>query len=108
MLKDIFCLVNIGAMMVTIGMNYKVLPEKKEVFERAFNSVLDAMKQMEGHRTSSLYVDTNENNSYLIVSDWESEQKFKEFISSDQFKKVTNWGKEQILAGRPSHTVYQH
>ena len=26
----------------------------------------------------------------------------------DKFKNVVNWGKENILAGRPSHTVYKH
>ena len=30
-----------------------------------------------------------------------------DFIKSDSFAKVTNWGKEQILAGRPKHQVYQ-
>ena len=28
------------------------------------------------------------------------------FIASDAFRKVTNWGKEEILAGRPHHEVY--
>ena len=45
--------------------------------------------------------------AYLIVSRWKSEQAFKDFVDSDTFKKVTNWGKQNILAGRPSHTTYQ-
>ena len=53
---------------VTIGMNYKMIPGKEKVFEDAFN----------------------------------------EFIQSEKFKNVVNWGKENILAGRPSHTVYKH
>jgi len=28
-------------------------------------------------------------------------------VASDAFKKVTNWGAQNILEGRPSHTVYQ-
>ena len=39
--------------------------------------------------------------SYLITSEWSDEEAFKSFISSQAFRDVTNWGKEQILAGRP-------
>jgi heme-degrading monooxygenase HmoA len=42
----------------------------------------------------------------LIVSRWKSEQAFRDFIASDAFKKVTDWGKQNILAGRPRHTTY--
>ncbi len=43
---------------------------------------------------------------YLIVSRWTSEEAFGAFVQSDAFKKVTNWGKENILSRRPSHTTY--
>jgi len=92
--------------MVTIGMNYVVLPGKEEVFERAFAQVLDVMKKMDGHSASHLYRDVQKANSYLIVSDWSEQAAFTNFVRSDQFKKVTDWGKEQILADRPKHTVY--
>lgn len=92
--------------MVTIGMNYNVLPGKEEVFERAFAQVLDVMKSGTGHQESHLYRDTQNKQSYLIVSDWHDQDAFNAFIRSEAFSKVTNWGKEQILAGRPKHTVY--
>lgn len=92
--------------MVTIGMNYRVLPGKNEVFEKAFANVLGAMQSMEGHDKSHLYRDVADDQSYLIVSDWSDKDAFQAFIRSDQFAKVTNWGKEQILAGRPEHHVY--
>ena len=38
----------------------------------------------------------------------EDEQAFRDFIQSQAFKDVTNWGKEQILSGRPQHKVYKH
>jgi len=94
--------------MVTIGMNYKVIPGKGETFEKAFNSVLEVMKEMEGHSKSFLYKDTNDGNSYLIASEWDSEEAFNAFIQSDKFKQVVNWGKESILAGRPEHKIYKH
>ena len=32
----------------------------------------------------------------------------KSFITSEAFRSVTTWGKEQILSGRPQHRVYKH
>ena len=93
--------------MVTIGMNYKVLPGKNETFEKAFAAVLEAMEGMDGHSESHLYKDVADGNAYLIVSDWSSEDAFGTFMRSEQFARVANWGKENILAGRPSHTVYR-
>ena len=93
--------------MVTIGMNYKMIPGKEKIFEDAFTNVLMVMNEMEGHSESFLYKDVNDPQSYLIVSDWSSEEAFNGFIASDKFKNVVDWGKENILAGRPSHTVYK-
>ncbi len=87
-------------------MNYQVLPGKEEVFERAFKSVLGVMKESPGHTSSHLYKDVDVANSYLIISDWNDKAAFDTFVKSEAFGKVTNWGKEQILAGRPKHQVY--
>jgi heme-degrading monooxygenase HmoA len=92
--------------MVTVGMNYTVLPGKEAVFERAFEQVLAVMGEMPGHTESHLYRDVSSANSYLIVSEWSDKAQFDAFIKSEQFARVTNWGKEQILAGRPRHQVY--
>ena len=93
--------------MVTIGMNYKMIPGKEKIFEDAFANVINVMKEMEGHSETFLYKDVNDPQSYLIVSDWSSEEAFNGFIQSDKFKDVVNWGKENILASRPTHTVYR-
>jgi heme-degrading monooxygenase HmoA len=92
--------------MVTIGMNYQVLPGKEQVFERAFGQVMEVMNTSAGHTASHLYKDVNAPNSYLIISDWNDKAAFDGFIRSEAFAKVTNWGKEQILAGRPKHQVF--
>jgi sulfofructose kinase len=39
------------------------------------------------------------------VSRWQSEDAFNAFVASDAFKKVTSWGKQNILAGPPRHTT---
>ncbi|MCC7431605.1 antibiotic biosynthesis monooxygenase [bacterium] len=93
--------------MVTIGMNYSVLAGKEEIFVNAFRGVIELMKTIGGHTQTKLFRDLDRPNDFLIVSDWNSEQEFNDFIKSDTFKKVANWGKEQILAGRPTHTVYK-
>jgi heme-degrading monooxygenase HmoA len=93
--------------MVTVGMNYQVLPGKEEVFERAFKQVLTALQEAPGHNESHLYRDIDAPATYLIVSDWNDQTAFDTFIRSPEFARVTSWGKEQILAGRPKHRVYR-
>jgi heme-degrading monooxygenase HmoA len=95
--------------MVTIGMNYHVLEGKEDVFEGACQKVLDVMQDADGHDDSQIFrrVDVDESAQYLIVSRWSDEDAFKTFIASDPFKKVTSWGLENVLAGRPHHTTYQ-
>ncbi|MCA9484894.1 MAG: antibiotic biosynthesis monooxygenase [Nitrospina sp.] len=94
--------------MVTIGMNYKILPGKEEIFEGAFKKVVELMGTMEGHTKTNMYRDISDQQCYLIVSEWSSEEAYRGFINSDKFGDVVDWGKEHILAGRPSHTTYQH
>jgi heme-degrading monooxygenase HmoA len=43
----------------------------------------------------------------LIVSRWDSEDAFRAFTASEKFKKVTSWGRENILSGPPRHTTYR-
>ena len=89
-------------------MNYHVLPGKEQIFEDACSRVVETMRGVEGHDESHLYRRVGEDGSaYLIVSRWESEAAFEDFVASDAFKKVTNWGRENILAGPPRHTTYR-
>lgn len=94
--------------MITVGMNYHVLPGKQADFESKFAGVIDALKAAPGHTHSTLWKDTADDASYLITSEWSDEAAFGEFIRSEAFRAVTNWGKEQILSGRPQHKVYKH
>ncbi len=95
--------------MVTIGMNYFVIPGKEQFFEDACAKVIETMGGIEGHDVSSLYRQVGDGESiYLIVSRWLEEAAFKGVIASDAFKKVTNWAALNLLSGRPQHTTYQH
>lgn len=96
--------------MVTIGMNYEVLPGKEETFEAACRRVIEVMQGAEGHDGSSVYRRVDGGGSgaqYLIVSRWGDEEAFRRFVASEAFQKVTSWGLAHILAGRPSHTTYR-
>jgi heme-degrading monooxygenase HmoA len=93
--------------MITVGMNYHVLPGKQQDFEQKFAGVVDALRAADGHQSSTLWRDVSDDASYLITSEWTEEQAFTGFIRSDEFRAVTNWGKEQILSGRPQHKVYR-
>ena len=93
--------------MVTIGMNYQVLPGKEDVFEGACRKVLEVMGTAAGHDRSQVFRAVDAPSEYLIVSRWTDENAFSAFIQSETFRKVTNWGRENILAGRPRHTTYR-
>lgn len=93
--------------MVTIGMNYYVRAGKEKVFEDACRKVVETLQAAEGHDESKIYRSIESGDpEYLIVSRWSSEDAFQAFIRSDQFRKVTTWGAENILTGPPRHTTY--
>jgi heme-degrading monooxygenase HmoA len=94
--------------MVTIGMNYRVLPGKEQTFETAFRNVLNAMRKISGHTNTRMCRDIDDPQTYVILSEWSDKAAFDGFIGSEAFRSVANWGKENILAGRPSHTYYDH
>jgi heme-degrading monooxygenase HmoA len=93
-------------MMTTLGMHYEVVPGKEEEFERGFLGVLDYLKTLPGHVESHMYEDVASVGSYVILSQWETKEAFEAFIHSPEFKKVTAWGKAEMLRGRPRHKVY--
>ncbi|MBI1337037.1 MAG: antibiotic biosynthesis monooxygenase [Phycisphaera sp.] len=94
--------------MITVGMNYQVLPGKEKTFEDVFFAVIEKMNQMPGHTKTSLLRDVKDAQRYVILSDWSDRAAFDSFIRSDQFRSVANWGKEQVLAGRPTHDYFEH
>lgn len=93
--------------MLTVGMNYQVLPGREKDFEDVFAGVLKVMADISGHTKSHLYRDVFDSSSYVIISDWSDREAFDGFIQSERFKNVANWGKTQVLAGRPSHQYYE-
>lgn len=93
--------------MITVGMNYKVLPGKEQAFEDVCLAVIRKMQEIAGHGQSHLFRDVQDPQRYLITSDWSDRAAFDAFIQSEQFRTVASWGKEQILAERPRHDYYE-
>lgn len=93
--------------MTTVGMNYEVLPGKEKMFEDVFKAVIELMNKMPGHSKTYLYRDVFNPRRYLIASDWADRSAFDAFVRSEQFRSVVTWGKEQVLAGRPTHDYYE-
>lgn len=92
--------------MITIGMNYRVIPGKDEEFTSVFTKVMGIMEGIEGHGKTHLFRDVHDQHCYLVVSEWSKQEAFDAFIASDRFKNVVDWGKANILAARPRHEVY--
>jgi heme-degrading monooxygenase HmoA len=92
--------------MTTIGMHYDVIAGRETEFKDGFLKVIDHLKTVPGHVDSHLFEDVAMPGSFLILSNWQTKQDFEGFIHSDTFRQVTNWGKAEILRGRPRHKVY--
>ena len=92
--------------MNTIGLNYDVKPEFVEDFKEYTKQVMDAMQGFEGHIETRLYADAFKPTSLMIYSEWENVSLFRAFVTSDAFKEAQKGG-AKMLAGRPSHKVFQ-
>src|SRR5688500_2736286 len=93
-------------MVTTIGMYYDVIPGKGADFEGKFNAVVAAMQGVAGHQESFLYRRVDDADSYVIISEWSSQEDFMAFIRSEAFREVTRWGRESVLRRPPRHKVY--
>lgn len=92
--------------MITVGLYYDVIPEKAELFESKFREVLTALGKWPGHRSSDLFQKVDDPHSYAILSEWDDMAAFQQFIHSDVFRSVTQWGREEVLRHAPRHKVY--
>jgi len=91
---------------VTVGMYYDVIPEKAPAFVAKFRAVIGLLDTMPGHKSSFLYQRVDDPHSYAILSEWDDQQAFLDFIRSDAFKAVTTWGREEVLRNAPRHKIY--
>ncbi len=91
--------------MLTVGLYYDVVQGKEKDFEDYFNLVVAEIKKKDGFVSALLYKRVDKPDSYLIYSEWRDRESFEAFIKSREFSGAKSGGSD-ILAGRPSHKIY--
>ena len=89
-----------------IAMNrFQIAPGQEDAFEEAWRRRESHLDGVPGFL--SFWLLRGPEGDFISCSRWESEAAFNAFVASDAFKKVTSWGKQNILAGPPRHTTYR-
>ncbi|BAB59793.1 hypothetical protein [Thermoplasma volcanium GSS1] len=60
-----------------------------------------------GIKDVKLYQDVNDKQQYMIFTEWESLESFKNFIASRPFKETTDYGKS-ILEDTPKNRIFMN
>jgi heme-degrading monooxygenase HmoA len=87
-------------------MYYDVIPGKASVFTDKFREVIAVLDTIPGHKATYLYQRVDDPSSFAILSEWDDQQAFLQFIRSDTFRQVTSWGREEVLRNPPRHKIY--
>lgn len=62
-----------------------VPPEKRTEFIQTVGRLLEPSKRAQGCRTFDFYLDAADENSTLLVSEWETETDLNNYLGSDDF-----------------------
>ena len=62
-----------------------VTPEKRTEFLQTVGRLLDPIKSAKGCHTIDFYLDVKDENSTLLISEWESEKDLNNYLKSDDF-----------------------
>jgi heme-degrading monooxygenase HmoA len=93
--------------MINVGIHYKIKKGYEKNFENTFSNILNFLKEnYRGFIDAKLYRRVDEPNEYMIYSEWDSLESFKNFIESDAYKKTIEYGRS-IVEGRPKHRIYK-
>ncbi|PVU69418.1 antibiotic biosynthesis monooxygenase [Sulfolobales archaeon SCGC AB-777_K09] len=93
--------------MINVGFYYKVKKGHEKEFEETFTKVLEYLKQnFPGFINARLYRSVDDPSEYLVYSEWESLDAFRNFVTSEAYRSTVNYGKT-IIEGRPHHKVFQ-
>ncbi|BCS92633.1 hypothetical protein L3N51_02231 [Metallosphaera sp. J1] len=93
--------------MINVGFYYRVKKGHEKEFEETFSKVLEYLKKnFPGFKDGKLYRSVSDPQEYLIYSEWENLDVFRQFVSSQAYRDTTSYGKT-IIEGRPTHRVLQ-
>ena len=62
-----------------------VQPEKRTEFFQTIRRLLDPLKKSRGCRTLDFYLDAADENSTLLVSEWDTEKDLNNYLQSNDF-----------------------
>ena len=62
-----------------------VQPDKRTEFVQTVGRLLDPIKSAKGCRTFDFYLDASDENSTLLVSEWETERDLNNYLESNDF-----------------------
>ena len=62
-----------------------VQPEKRTEFLQTVGRLLDPLKKAKGCRALDFYLDTKDENSTLLVSEWDTETDLNNYLESNDF-----------------------
>jgi quinol monooxygenase YgiN len=63
----------------------RVPPEKRTELFQTIGRLLDPIKNAKGCRTIDFYLDVTDENSTLLVSEWETEKDLNNYLNSNDF-----------------------
>jgi chlorite dismutase len=86
----------------TMGMFYTVKPDHRENFVEKFETVGGLLGDMDGHQSTDLMVNLEDENDMFISSQWRSREDAMNFFRSEEFGDTVEWGRD-VLADRPRH-----
>jgi quinol monooxygenase YgiN len=71
--------------MIVNSTRITVPPEKRTEFIQTIHRLLEPSKRAKGCRTFDFYFDAADENSTLLVSEWETETDLNHYLESDDF-----------------------
>ena len=74
-----------GVMMMLSATSITTHPENRVELSQTISRLLGPIKELQGCRTFRFYRDVADENSSLLLSEWETESDFDSFLQSDNF-----------------------
>ena len=71
--------------MIVNATRITIPPEKRTEFFQTIGRLLDPMKCAKGCRTFDFYLDVSDENSTLLVSEWDTESDLDNYLESNDF-----------------------
>lgn len=93
-------------MPVRIMVFAKIKPGEGEAFEAAYKEVTSKVKGTPGHIRDEILKDTDDPESYILLAEWESRERFLEW-ETDPIHMATTTPMRPYWAGRVERHIYE-